>query len=452
MKKILDWKKYTEKAVQTVSEGIVMLINKNNALPLDIKEEIAVFGRIQLHYYKSGTGSGGMVNVSEVTGIVDGLRESGVRINEELYSAYEKWDEKNPFDPGEGWGTEPWSQEEMPLDDELVKKTASHCRTAVVIIGRTAGEEQDNRAEKGAFYLSDAERDMIVKVRNSFEKMIVLLNTGGIINTNFIEENNPDALLYVWQGGMTGGTGTAAVLTGKTSPSGKLPDTIADRIEDYPSADYFGDRGRNFYAEDIYVGYRYFETFARDKVHYPFGFGLSYTEFEVCLLNNFTEPYRDYSDYTQVFEISVKNTGNFSGKETVQIYCEQPQGKLGKAARILCGFKKTGKLRPGEEEVISVRVPFSSLASYDDSGVTGHKNCLVLEEGEYRFYIGTDVRNAELKLSIELPEKETVVIKQLSQCLAPVLPFKRMKPVMEGKGTYSVSFEDVPLMETDENQ
>ena len=95
---------------------------------------------------------------------------------------------------------------------------------------------------------------------------------------------------------------------------------------------------------------------------------------------------------------------------------------------------------------------FSSLASYDDSGVTGHKNCLVLEEGEYRFYIGTDVRNAELKLSIELPEKETVVIKQLSQCLAPVLPFKRMKPVMEGKGTYSVSFEDVPLMETDENQ
>lgn len=452
MKKILDWKKYTEKAVQTVSEGIVMLINKNNALPLDMKEEIAVFGRIQLHYYKSGTGSGGMVNVSEVTGIVDGLRESGVRINEELYSAYEKWDEKNPFDPGEGWGTEPWSQEEMPLDDELVKKTASHCRTAVVIIGRTAGEEQDNRAEKGAFYLSDAERDMIVKVRNSFEKMIVLLNTGGIINTNFIEENNPDALLYVWQGGMTGGTGTAAVLTGKTSPSGKLPDTIADRIEDYPSADYFGDRERNFYAEDIYVGYRYFETFARDKVHYPFGFGLSYTEFEVRLLNNFTEPYRDYSDYTQVFEISVKNTGNFSGKETVQIYCEQPQGKLGKAARILCGFKKTGELRPGEEEVISVRVPFSSLASYDDSGVTGHKNCLVLEEGEYRFYIGTDVRNAELKLSIELPEKETVVIKQLSQCLAPVLPFKRMKPVMEGKGTYSVSFEDVPLMETDENQ
>ena len=124
MKKILDWKKYTEKAVQTVSEGIVMLINKNNVLPLDMKEEIAVFGRIQLHYYKSGTGSGGMVNVSEVTGIVDGLRESGVRINEELYSAYEKWDEKNPFDPGEGWGTEPWSQEEMPLDDELVKKTA----------------------------------------------------------------------------------------------------------------------------------------------------------------------------------------------------------------------------------------------------------------------------------------------------------------------------------------
>ena len=124
MKRVLDWNKYIEKAVQTVSEGIVMLEN-NNALPLVADDAVSVFGRIQLHYYTSGTGSGGMVNVSKVTGIVDGLLEAGVNINQELLGFYRKWDEENPFDQGSGWGGEPWSQKEMPLDDEVVKKSAS---------------------------------------------------------------------------------------------------------------------------------------------------------------------------------------------------------------------------------------------------------------------------------------------------------------------------------------
>ena len=450
MKKILDWNKYIEKAVQTVSEGIVMLINKDHALPLDKKEEVAVFGRIQLHYYKSGTGSGGMVNVSKVTGIVDGLRESGVPVNEELYSAYEKWDEKNPFDPGSGWGTEPWSQKEMPLEDELVERIASQCKTAVVIIGRTAGEEQDNREEDGAFFLSDTERDMIRKVRKAFPKMIVLLNTGGLMNTLFIEENDPDALLYVWQGGMTGGTGTARVLTGEVSPSGKLTDTVALKISDYPATEYFGDKVRNFYAEDIYVGYRYFETFARDKVHFPFGYGLSYTTFDVKCNGVGCKPYRDYSEYTSVFDITVKNTGEYSGKEVVQIYCEAPQGKLGKPSRVLCGFKKTKELKPGELERFSIGVSFADLASYDDSGITGHRSCFVLEAGEYKFYAGTDVRSAKLVSSVNF--ENTEVIKELTQCAAPVLPYKRMRPELQADGSFKVVFEDVPLLEADENK
>jgi len=452
MKKILDWNRYIEKAVQTVSEGIVMLINRNSALPLAAGEEIAVFGRIQLHYYKSGTGSGGMVNVSKVTGIVDGLRESGIKINEELYSVYEAWDEKNPFDPGEGWGTEPWSQKEMPLDDELVKRISAQCSTAVVIIGRTAGEEQDNRAEDGAFFLSDTERDMIVKVRKNFSKMIVLLNTGGIMNTLFIEENNPDALLYVWQGGMTGGTGTAAVLTGKTSPSGKLTDTVAETIADYPATDYFGDRERNFYAEDIYVGYRYFETFAKDRVHYPFGFGLSYTTFSLGDIKLTSDTYHSWNDFNAVFSVKVTNTGAYSGKEVVQVYCEAPQGKLGKPSRVLCGFAKTKELAPGQSDTVRIKVRFEELASYDDSGVTGNKSCFVLEQGEYRFYVGTDVRNAELRASIELPEKDTVVVSRHSQCCAPVLPYKRMRPELQDDGSYAVGYEDVPLLEADEEK
>lgn len=440
MAKILDWDRYIEKAVQTVAEGIILLQNRDNALPLDVSEEIALFGRIQLHYYKSGTGSGGMVNVSKVTGLVEGLIEAGVKLNEELLSVYKKWDDENPFNPGAGWGTEPWSQEEMPLEDEFVKKISSQCSTAVIVIGRTAGEEQDNREEPGAYLLSDTEKDMITKVRANFRKMIVLLNTGGIMDTLFIESCNPDALAMIWQGGMTGGTGTAAVLTGKISPSGKLPDTIAYKISDYPSDRNFGDTVRNFYAEDIYVGYRYFETFAKESVHYPFGYGLSYTTFDVNVTNS--------SD--NFVEVKVKNTGDFSGKEVVQIYCEAPQGRLGKAARVLCGFKKTRELKPGEDEIIRIDFSLSDIASYDDSGATGNRFCFVLEAGDYNIYTGTDIRNAVFTETINIPQ--TVVTEKLTQCLAPVMPFKRIKPLKDSEGNFTVTEEDVPLLENDEQK
>lgn len=440
MAKILDWNRYIEKAVQTVAEGIILLQNRDNALPLDVSEEIALFGRIQLHYYKSGTGSGGMVNVSKVTGLVEGLIEAGVKLNEELLSVYKKWDDENPFNPGAGWGTEPWSQEEMPLEDEFVKKISSQCSIAVIVIGRTAGEEQDNREEPGAYLLSDTEKDMITKVRANFRKMIVLLNTGGIMDTLFIESCNPDALAMIWQGGMTGGTGTAAVLTGKISPSGKLPDTIAYKISDYPSDRNFGDTVRNFYAEDIYVGYRYFETFAKESVHYPFGYGLSYTTFDVNVTNS--------SD--NFVEVKVKNTGDFSGKEVVQIYCEAPQGRLGKAARVLCGFKKTRELKSGEDETIRIDFSLSDIASYDDSGATGNRFCFVLEAGDYNIYTGTDIRNAVFTETINIPQ--TVVTEKLTQCLAPVIPFKRIKPLKDSEGNFTVTEEDVPLLENDEQK
>lgn len=439
MKKVLDWDKYIEKAVEAVSEGIVMLRNENKVLPLDKNEEVAVFGRIQNHYYKSGTGSGGMVNVSKVTGITDGLIESGVKVNEELLSVYKKWDSENPYDIGNGWGAEPWSQVEMPLDDKLAERISESCPTAIVIIGRTAGEEQDNRCSEGAYLLSSIERDMLEKVRKHFKKVIVLLNVGGIIDTEFIEACNPDAILYVWQGGMTGGKGTADVLTGKVSPSGKLTDTIAFSVSDYPSDKFFGGKLRNFYSEDIYVGYRYFETFAQDKVKYPFGFGLSYTRFDVngCLSEEKNEAFS--------FDINVKNIGDFSGKEVVQLYAEAPQGKLGKALRVLCGYEKTKELKPGEEQKITIDVKLADLASYDDSGITGHKSCYVLEAGDYSFYIGTDVRNSRKAYTFKLDE--TIVTKQLSQRLAPVLPFERMKPELLPDGSYKAITEAVPLLE-----
>ena len=439
--KTLDWEQYLKTAAQVVSEGIVMLKNDNDALPLNPDDEIALFGRIQLHYYKSGTGSGGMVNVSKITGIPDGLLENGVSVNEELLDVYRKWDSENPFDLGDGWGKEPWSQTEMPLDEALVAHVSESSHTAIVIIGRTAGEEQDNSLHEGSYLLTAAEKDMLAKVRHHFPKMIVLLNVGNIIDMNELLSFDPDSVLYVWQGGMTGGTGTADVLTGKISPCGKLTDTIAANVNDYPSAPYFGDPYRNFYSEDIYVGYRYFETFARDKVLYPFGFGLSYTTFDIAITG--AKQLSDKWDFT----VKVTNTGNYSGKEVVQIYCKAPQGRLGKPSRVLCGYEKTDTLAPGKSQVMTISVSHAQIASYDDSGVTGHAHCFVLEEGTYRFYAGSDVRSA--KEFYHCPQNSTEVISRHEQALAPVESFDRIHPEIS-EGRYVIRMENVPLSHVDE--
>lgn len=430
MKRTLDWDKYLEASARAVSGGIVMLKN-DGVLPLKKGGTAAVFGRIQLHYYKSGTGSGGMVNVSKVIGITDGLLDAGYKLDEQLLNAYREWDEQNPFDYGEGWGGEPWSQKEMPLTDELVSGAASHADAAIVIIGRTAGEEMDNKLEKGAFLLSDLEEDMLRRVTSAFDKTVVLLNTGGLIDMSFMDRYPVSAVMYVWQGGMVGGTGTAAVLTGEVSPSGKLPDTIAYEISDYPSDKFFGSGDMDCYGEDIYVGYRYFETFAKDRVRFPFGFGMSYTSFDITA----SDFKLDGDNVTG--NVNVKNTGNVPGREVVQIYCSAPQGKLGKPARVLCGFDKTRTLNPGESQTLSFEIPLESAASYDDSGVTGHKSAWILEQGDYVFYAGTDVRSASEAYSLTLPE---TVVRQCKSALGPLTAFKRM---VNSNG--KPEFEDVPL-------
>ena len=430
MKRTLDWDKYLETSARAVSGGIVMLKN-DGALPLKQGGTAAVFGRIQLHYYKSGTGSGGMVNVSKVIGITDGLLDAGYKLDEQLLNAYREWDEQNPFDHGEGWGGEPWSQKEMPLTDELVGGAASRADAAIVIIGRTAGEEMDNKLEKGAFLLSDLEEDMLRRVTSAFDKTVVLLNTGGLIDMSFMDRYPVSAVMYVWQGGMVGGAGTAAVLTGEVSPSGKLPDTIAYEISDYPSDKFFGSGDMDCYGEDIYVGYRYFETFAKDRVRFPFGFGMSYTSFDIAA----SDFKLDGDKVTG--SVNVKNTGSTPGREVVQIYCSAPQGKLGKPARVLCGFDKTRTLQPGESQTLSFEIPLESVASYDDSGVTGHKSAWILEQGGYVFYAGADVRSASEAYSLTLPE---TVVRQCKSALGPLTAFKRM---VNSSG--KPEFEDVPL-------
>lgn len=435
---VLNFDKYCEAARAAVAEGQVLLKNDKNVLPIQEGTKVAVFGRIQFHYYKSGTGSGGMVNVDKVTGILDALLENeSININQKLMNVYKEWEKSHPFNEGIGWGNEPWSQEEMPLSEEIISETAKESEYALVIIGRTAGEDKDNLNHPGSYLLTEAEEDMLRKVRANFAKMVVVLNVGNIMDMSFMDWCEADAVLYAWQGGMIGGLGTADVLTGKVSPSGKLTDTIAYKVTDYPSDANFGNLDKDLYEEDIYVGYRYFETAAKDKVRYPFGYGLSYTTFTV-------EPKGfEVVDGTVKLSISVKNTGLCAGKEVVQVYASAPQGKLGKAEKVLAGFAKTKELNPGESQQLKIEVPYTYLASYDETGTTGNASAFVMEKGEYTFFAGNSVRDTEKVGSFSI--EETLVLDQCTQALAPVRKFKRMKPQANSAGSFEMGYEEVPV-------
>lgn len=436
--KTFDLRAYAAKARETVAEGSVLLRNQNGVLPFPKDARLAVFGRSQFNYYKSGTGSGGLVNTAHVPTITEALEASGrVRVDQELKAVYQAWLQDHPFDVGQGWAAEPWYQEEMPLDPALAEKMSGQNDAALIILGRTAGEDKDNSATEGSYLLAQAERQMLERVCGAFSKVAVVLNTGSILDMKWVEEYQPQAVLYVWQGGQEGGLGTAEVLTGQAYPSGKLSDTIARDITDYPAADNFGSETRNVYQEDIYVGYRYFETFAPEKVLYPFGFGLGYTRFEV----KSTSVSVDGNGHIGLGTL-VKNVGSAPGKEVVQVYCSAPQGKLGKPARALCAFAKTRELSPGEEASLDFTFSVDLLASYDDSGVTGHKSAWLVEAGEYRFFAGTDVRSAKPVGSVTLEEQ---VLEQLEEAMAPVTAFQRLRPGEESDGVFARAYEPVPL-------
>lgn len=441
--RVLDFEKYTTKARQAVAEGQVLLQNQNHVLPLPKGSHVAVFGRMQLHYYKSGTGSGGMVNVNKVTGILEALEESeDVQVYEPLVDVYREWEKDHPFDEGVGWGNEPWSQEEMELNEALVEEAAEKNEYAIVILARTAGEDKDNKMLEGAYCLTSIEEDMLHKVRKNFAKMIVLLNTGNIMDMSFMDKYRPDAVMYVWQGGMIGGLGTVDVLTGKVCPSGRLSDTIAAQMSDYPADPYFGGLEQNLYVEDIYVGYRYFESVAKSKVLYPFGFGLSYTTFSMEA-DGFS-----YAENQVSFVMKVTNTGSVAGKEVVQVYAKAPLGKLGKPARVLIDFKKTKELKPGECEELTFAIPTSVFASYNEVAAAKMPTGWVLEAGEYTIYAGGNVRDAYAVGSFTLDELQ--IVEECRNALAPTTAFKRMKMTAanehaEAAGVYEVAMEEVPL-------
>ena len=415
-------------------EGMVLLKNDGGLLPFSKGTKLALFGMATLDYVKGGGGSGD-VTIEYDVDLYEGFQKlSYVEICEELMDFYRDYDHQisdSTFLPGQ--------KPEPALPDDLCQRVRDWTDTAVISISRFSGEGWDRDLkghavyEEGDFYLSNAEKAMVAKVKQYFPKIVVVMNVGGMVDTEwFCNDQKISSVLMAWQGGMEGGTAAAELLCGMGNPSGKLVDTFAKRLEDYPSTENFHESDDYVdYTEDIYVGYRYFETIpgADRKVNYPFGFGLSYTEFAWNV-----EKAEEKEDKISLC-VSVKNTGKVAGKEVIQVYLEAPQGKLGKAKRSLVAFQKTELLEPGQSQLLDISFEIAALASYDDLGKV-QKSAYVLEKGDYKFHVGNSVRNT-VCCGYAYTLQEDRVVKQLTAKLTPCALKKRL--LADG------SYEELPV-------
>lgn len=452
-KRVTGCKEHIELSKNAAKEGMILLKNKENVLPLKRGTKVALFGKGTFDYVKGGGGSGD-VTVAYTRNLYEGLKlnKDKVVVFEELCEYYRQ-DVQKQYAVGKvpGMTVEP----DIPV--ELLVKAKQFTDTAIISICRYSGEAWDRKSiidpnntalcederrmtelsaslfQDGDFYLSEKEREMVETVKENFQKVIVVLNIGGMFDTSwFVEDDQIQAALLAFQGGMEGGLAAAELLLGDGNPSGKLCDTFAKTLEDYPSTYNFHE-SRDYvdYTDDIYVGYRYFETIpgAAEKVNYPFGYGLSYTTFAIDVIDAVCEN----GKFTM--KASVTNTGNYKGKEVVQLYISKPQGKLGNPAKELAAFVKTRELQVGETQLIELHCELSALAAYDDLGKV-QKSAYVLEKGDYRFYVGTSVRDVE-EVDLKYQLEKDVIVKQLSAKLVPTSLSRRM--LSDG------SYEELPM-------
>ena len=237
---------------------------ENRVLPLNTGTRISVFGRTQIDWFATGYGSGGDVNTPYIVNLLEGLRDcEALSVNEGTATAYERWCVENPANHGV-WGKWSRSHPEMPVTAEFVHSARQHSDQAVIVLGRSSGEDRENVPEPGSFYLTEAEKDMLRQVTTQFPDAILLLNIGAIMDLSFLKDYSFGAVMILWQGGMESGNAAADLLCGKAVPSGRLTDTSAANLRDYPSTSHFGRKDANEYFEDIYVGYRWFETFGKE--------------------------------------------------------------------------------------------------------------------------------------------------------------------------------------------
>lgn len=448
-------KEHRALAREAAREGIVLLKNEKELLPLKNGAKVALLGKGCFDYVKGGGGSG-EVAVKETVTLYDALKQQADVVT--VYEPACEYYKENVLSQYHD-GMVPGMTVEPELPEELLRGARKFTDIAIICISRFSGEgwdrsdiiyydgenpwEKENTMPKlvakvypdGDFYLTKAEQKMIQTVKADFPKIIIVLNIGGAIETAWLKEDAQiGAVLNIWQGGMEGAQAAAEILCGKANPCGKLADTFARELESYPSTKTYHESVHYVdYTEDIYVGYRFFETIPgkAEEVCYPFGFGLSYTRFEIVTEKVWEE------DASVKFKVKVTNIGNRAGKEVVQIYYSAPQGLLKKPAKELGAFAKTRELLTGESQTLILSVDKYMMASYDDLGKI-RKSAYVLEKGSYRFYVGNSVTDTQtVNFSMELTENE--ILKQLDSKCAPTSLKKRM--LSDG------SYEELPQSE-----
>ena len=391
---------HREIARQVAAEGMVLLKN-DGALPLKEKR-IAAYGAGVRMTIKGGTGSGDVLERYSVN-VESGLKNAGFEILstrwldrfdkqfaqekeewrlgiEERIKKYKIWEVQKMFD--EVIHVTPLK---FPIGDKIQEEDLCECGTAIYVVARQAGESADRRREAGDFLLSDVELYNIKLLSERYKNFVLVINCGSQIDLTALDGVNIGAIIFMAQGGEEGGNALADILCGRVTPSGKLTDSWAYKYEDYPTSDEYGILGNVLeqqYKEGIYVGYRYFDTFGVD-VRYPFGFGLSYTKFEIATKSI------DAEKSVVKLKVAVKNAGTeYSGKEVVQVYLAKPQGTIKCERHTLCAFAKTKELRPNESEELTLTFDLTDFAVYDERDAK-----YVLQSGKYGVFIGNSIKD-----------------------------------------------------------
>jgi beta-glucosidase len=418
-----DLAAHAQVARAVATEGMILLKNQNNALPLKGVKKIELFGNTSYELIVGGTGSGDVHEAYSIS-IEEGLKNADYTLDDSLKEMYlsfikEKKDNqpkrRSPFAPKP-------PIPEMPVSSDVVEKMADDGDLAIITIGRNSGEFADRKIE-GDFNLSSVEKELIQTVSNVFhakqKKVIIVLNIGGVIETASWRDY-PDAILLAWQPGQEGGNAIADVLTGKVNPSGKLASTFPMDYNDTPSAKNFPgtppDKPEKvIYEEGIYVGYRYYNTFDV-KTAYEFGYGLSYTDFGYGDVNLSSSVFKDKLTAT----IKITNSGKAAGREIVQLYISAPGKTLDKPQSELRAFAKTKLLQPGESQTLRFDINPADLASFDTQ-----RSSWVAEQGKYIVKIGSSSKNIKQTASFELPEE--FVVENLNKALSPQVEINELK-------------------------
>jgi len=442
-----DMKAHARITRQAATDGMVLLENRNHALPISAEKvkTLAVFGNSSYEFISGGTGSGD-VNEAYTVSLIEGLENGGFDANDELSDIYHQYikEMRAKAGPPKNWltalmgGREPVA--EMEVSARMAREMAEKNDVALITIGRNSGEGGDREAAPGDFYLTGTEKQLIRNVSEAFQakgkKAIVILNIGAPVETASWAQI-PDAVLLAWQPGQEAGNSVVDVISGKVNPSGKLAVTFPVSYDDAPTSTNFpghaieGETGNTddlsgfsmmqrvpwevIYTEDIFVGYRYYNTFNK-KTAYEFGYGLSYTDFDYNNLKLSADEFKD----KLTASVEISNTGEVAGREVVQVYISAPQGNLVKPGIELINFGKTKLLQPDESETLSFDINARDISSFDEQ--TG---AWIAEKGEYTLKIGSSSTQTEQTANFSLSETK-VVEKVTKHALAPVQEINKM--------------------------